>query len=176
MILFTCGGGYICDNIVSVFDWVAGCKELAVNFYKRKCANSLHTQASLHSHTRHSFRHGVIGVRRLVEVLLTGGAVYVVGGELRSSSSNFGKCMGVELTGNNKRQLWVQQGFTQEFVVTSESAEFLYNSTDYCYPKLESSLLRCHSVVVIQWPFAGELSFADKDATAIFLKDVECLK
>ena len=64
-------------------------------------------------------------------VRVTHGAVFDVAVDLRRSSSNFGKWSGVELTADNKRQLWIPPGLAHGFVVTSESAEFLYKTTDY---------------------------------------------
>jgi dTDP-4-dehydrorhamnose 3,5-epimerase len=60
--------------------------------------------------------------------------VFDVAVDLRRSSPNFGKWVGVELSADNKCQLWVQPGFVQGFVISSETAEFLYKTTDYWYP------------------------------------------
>lgn len=109
-------------------------------------------------------------------VRVTQGSVFDVAVDMRRSSPNFGKWMGVELSADNKRQLWVPPGFAHGFVVTSESAEFLYKTTDYWYPEYERSLLWCDPAVGIQWPLEGEPKLAGKDATAIFLKDAECFE
>ena len=85
-------------------------------------------------------------------VRVTQGAVFDVAIDLRRSSSNFGKWVGVELSADNKRQLWVPPGFAHGFVVTSESAEFLYKTTDYWYPEHERNLLWCDPTVGILWP------------------------
>ncbi len=107
-------------------------------------------------------------------VRVTQGAVFDVAVDLRRSSANFGKWVGVELSADNKRQLWVPPGFAHGFVVTSESAEFLYKTTDYWYPDHERSLLWCDPVIGIQWPLQGEPRLAGKDAMAVLLKDAEC--
>ncbi len=107
-------------------------------------------------------------------VRVTQGAVFDVAVDLRRSSANFGKWVGVELSADNKRQLWVPPGFAHGFVVTSESAEFLYKTTDYWYPEHERSLLWRDPVVGIQWPFKGEPRLAGKDAMAVLLSDAEC--
>lgn len=102
------------------------------------------------------------------------GAVFDVAVDLRRSSPSFGKWIGVELSAENKKQLWVPPGFAHGFVVTSDSAEFLYKTTDYWYPEYERSLLWCDPLVGIQWPLDEEPQLAIKDATATFLKDAEC--
>jgi len=107
-------------------------------------------------------------------VRVTQGTVFDVAVDLRRSSPNFGKWVGVELSADNKRQLWVPPGFAHGFVVTSESAEFLYKTTDYWYPEHERSLLWCDPVVGIEWPLRGEPTLAGKDAMANLLKDAEC--
>ena len=101
------------------------------------------------------------------------GSVFDVSVNLRRSSPNFGKWVGVELTSENKRQLWIPPGFAHGFVVTSESAEFLYKTTDYWYPEHERSLLWCDATVGIQWPMDGEPQLAAKDAAAKTLQGAE---
>jgi dTDP-4-dehydrorhamnose 3,5-epimerase len=99
---------------------------------------------------------------KLVRVMQ--GSVFDVAVDLRHSSPNFGKWVGVELSADNKRQLWVPPGFAHGFMVTSESAEFLYKTTDYWYPEHERSLLWCDPTVCVQWPVSGEPKLANKDA------------
>lgn len=107
-------------------------------------------------------------------VRVTQGAVFDVVVDIRRSSPNFGQWVGIELTSDNKRQLWVPSGFAHGFLVTSESAEFLYKTTDYWCPEHERSLLWCDPTVGVQWPLQGEPRLASKDAIAILLKDAEC--
>lgn len=83
---------------------------------------------------------------------------------MRRSSPNFGKWVGVELSADNKRQLWVPPGFAHGFLVTSESAEFLYKTNDYWHSEHERSLLWCDPRVGVLWPVGAELKLADKDA------------
>lgn len=97
-------------------------------------------------------------------VRVTQGVVFDVAVDMRRSSSNFGRWVGVDLSADNKRQLWVPPGFAHGFVVTSESAEFLYKTTDYWYPEYERSLLWCDPTVCVQWPVGGEPKLANKDA------------
>lgn len=104
-------------------------------------------------------------------VRVTQGAVFDVAVDLRRSSLNFGKWVGVELSAANKKQLWVPPGFAHGFVVTSDSAEFLYKTTDYWYPEHERSLLWSDVTVGIQWPLDCVPQLAAKDAAAKLLKD-----
>lgn len=106
-------------------------------------------------------------------VRVTQGAVFDVAVDLRRSSPNFGKWVGLELSADNKRQLWVPPGFAHGFVVTSETAEFLYKTTDYWYPEHERSMLWCDPTVGVQWPSAGAPKLAAKDAAAVLLTDAE---
>ena len=93
--------------------------------------------------------------------------------DLRHSSPNFGKWVGVELSADNKRQLWVPPGFAHGFVVTSELAEFLYKTTDYWYPDHERSLLWCDPTVGVQWPSVGAPKLAAKDAAGKALAEAD---
>ncbi len=106
-------------------------------------------------------------------VRVTQGSVFDVAVDLRRSSPNFGKWVGVELSAENKRQLWVPPGFAHRFVVTSESAEFLYKTTDYWYPEHERSLLWCDPTVGIQWPVDGDPKLAAKDAAGKVLAEAD---
>lgn len=106
-------------------------------------------------------------------VRVTQGTVFDVAVDLRRSSPNFGKWVGVELTAESKRQLWVPPGFAHGFVVTSETAEFLYKTTDYWYPEHERSLLWNDPAVGINWPIVGEPVLAAKDSAAPLLGAAE---
>jgi dTDP-4-dehydrorhamnose 3,5-epimerase len=108
---------------------------------------------------------------KLVRVIQ--GAVYDVAVDLRRSSSSFGKWVGVELSSDNKKQLWIPPGFAHGFVVISDSAEFLYKTTDYWCPEHERSLLWSDATVNIQWPFKGSPQLAAKDASAKALHDAD---
>ena len=99
------------------------------------------------------------------------GEVFDVAVDLRQSSATLGRWVGVYLSADNHRQLWVPPGFAHGFVVTSESAEFLYKTTDYWYPEHERSLLWSDPVVGVQWPVAGQPLLAAKDQAGLSLKD-----
>ena len=101
------------------------------------------------------------------------GAVFDVAVDLRKSSATFGQWVGVELTEDNHKQLWVPPGFAHGFVVLSETADFLYKTTDYWYPEHERSLLWCDSSVGIKWPFHFVPQLAVKDAEAKLLSQAE---
>ena len=92
------------------------------------------------------------------------GAVFDVAVDIRKSSPTFGKWVGVELTEENHRQLWVPPGFAHGFVVLSESADFLYKTTDYYAPQYERCLLWNDASLAITWPLDGEPGLSGKDA------------
>jgi dTDP-4-dehydrorhamnose 3,5-epimerase len=106
-------------------------------------------------------------------VRVVAGEVFDVAVDLRKSSPNFGKWVGVTLSAENKRQLWVPEGFGHGFVVTSEYAEFLYKTTDYWYPEHERSLRWNDEHLNISWPDCGDLSLSGKDRQAPSLADAE---
>jgi dTDP-4-dehydrorhamnose 3,5-epimerase len=101
------------------------------------------------------------------------GEVFDVAVDLRKSSKTFGQWVGQILSAENKKQLWVPEGFAHGFVVLSESAEFLYKTTDYYAPEHERSLLWCDPVLNIKWPIEGEPKLAAKDEAAISLSEAE---
>lgn len=107
-------------------------------------------------------------------VRVVAGTVFDVAVDLRRSSPNFGRWVGVELSAENQRQLWVPAGFGHGFLVTSDSAEFLYKTTDYWYPEHERSLRWDDPTLGITWPLNGTAPLlAAKDAQAPLLYDVE---
>ena len=99
-------------------------------------------------------------------VRVTQGEVFDVAVDMRKSSPNFGKWEGVVLSAANKRQLWIPPGFAHGFLVTSDSAEFLYKTTDYWYPEHERSLLWNDPAIGIQWPLQTTPLLAAKDTAA----------
>jgi dTDP-4-dehydrorhamnose 3,5-epimerase len=101
------------------------------------------------------------------------GSVFDVAVDLRKSSPTFGRWMGVELSGDNHRQLWVPPGFAHGFVVLSESAEFLYKTTDYWYPEHERSLSWNDPAIGIDWPIDFEPQLAAKDQAGKLLAQAE---
>ncbi len=83
------------------------------------------------------------------------GAVFDVAVDLRQSSSTFGKWVGVKLSAENKNQLWIPPGFAHGFLVLSETAEFLYKTTDYWHSASEKCIVWNDSDLNIQWPDIG---------------------
>jgi dTDP-4-dehydrorhamnose 3,5-epimerase len=102
------------------------------------------------------------------------GEVFDVAVDLRRSSPTFGQWEGVRLSAENHRQLWVPPGFAHGFVVLSESAEFVYKTTDYWYPAHECSLLWNDPALVIDWPIDFEPQLAAKDAAGLPLAQAAC--
>jgi dTDP-4-dehydrorhamnose 3,5-epimerase len=94
------------------------------------------------------------------------GSVFDVAVDLRSSSPTFGQWVGEVLSAENKKQLWVPEGFAHGFVVLSDTADFLYKTTDYWAPEHERSVLWNDAQLAIAWPFEGPPSLSGKDANA----------
>jgi len=88
-------------------------------------------------------------------VRCTQGAVFDVAVDLRQSSPAFGQWVGVELTGENHRQFWIPPGFAHGFVVTSDSADFLYKTTDLYAPLCEGAVRWDDPAIGITWPDLG---------------------
>jgi dTDP-4-dehydrorhamnose 3,5-epimerase len=106
-------------------------------------------------------------------VRVTAGEVFDVAVDLRASSATFGQWAGVTLSAENKRQLWIPEGFAHGFIVLSESAEFLYKTTDYWAPEFERSILWNDPALGITWPGDGEPMLSDKDKLGKLLADAE---
>ena len=106
-------------------------------------------------------------------VRVTSGEVYDVAVDMRKSSLTYGQHVGAVLSGDNKRQLWVPEGFAHGFYVMSESAEFVYKCTEYYAPEHEVSLLWNDPALNIQWPLVdGKLpSLSAKDEVGLLFKD-----
>ena len=106
-------------------------------------------------------------------VRVTSGAVYDVAVDMRQFSPTFGKAVGVELSAENKRQLWVPEGFAHGFYVMTDSAEFVYKCTDYFHPESEVSVRWDDTELAIEWPLVdGELpKLSEKDADAFSFQD-----
>lgn len=96
-------------------------------------------------------------------VRCTAGEVFDVVVDMRKSSPRFGQHMTAVLSAENKHMLWVPPGFAHGFLVTSESAEFLYKVTDYWFPEHERTLLWNDPALGIHWPLAGEPVLSKKD-------------
>lgn len=102
------------------------------------------------------------------------GSVFDVAVDIRKSSATFGQWVGVELSEDNHRQLWVPPGFAHGFVVTSDSADFLYKTTDYYAPQYERCIAWNDPALAVQWPDVGEPPrLSAKDALGVPLAQAE---
>jgi dTDP-4-dehydrorhamnose 3,5-epimerase len=106
-------------------------------------------------------------------VRVAAGTVFDVAVDLRKSSPTFGQWVGEILSAENKRQLWIPEGFGHGFVVLSESAEFLYKTTDYYAPQYERSIAWNDPDLAIDWHFDGIPSLSAKDAQGTPLRGAE---
>ena len=106
-------------------------------------------------------------------VRVAAGAVYDVAVDLRRSSPTFGQWVGFTLSAEDKRMAWIPPGFAHGFCVTSESAEFLYKTTDYYSPAHERTLLWNDPQLAIPWPLSGEPLLAAKDKSGLPLAEAE---
>ena len=130
-----------------------------------------------HSHSR---RHVLRGIHyqvvrpqgKLVRVVR--GRVFDVAVDLRRSSPHFGHWEGVELSAENRRQLWIPPGFGHGFLVLSDTADFLYKTTDYWIAEHDRAVRWDDPAIGIAWPLAGQSPvMSSKDAAAPMLADAE---
>ncbi len=108
---------------------------------------------------------------KLVRVI--SGEVFDVAVDLRKSSPSFGKWVSATLSAENKRMLWIPPGFAHGFLTISESAEFLYKSSDYWHPEHERCIVWDDPDLAIAWPLSGEPQLAAKDKAGARLTDAE---
>lgn len=102
------------------------------------------------------------------------GAVFDVAVDLRKSSATFGKWVDAELTEENHRQLWIPPGFAHGFLTLSESADFLYKTTDYYAPQFERCIAWDDPTLAIAWPLAGHSpQISVKDQAGVLLESAQ---
>ena len=101
------------------------------------------------------------------------GAVFDVAVDVRKSSPSFGKWVGIELSEDNHRQFWVPPGFAHGFLVLSESADFLYKTTEYYAPVHERCIAWNDVNVGIEWPADIPPKLSEKDGAGLSLKHAE---
>lgn len=106
-------------------------------------------------------------------VRVTQGEVFDVAVDIRKSSPTFGKWVGEILSAENKKQLWIPEGFAHGFVVLSETAEFLYKTTDYWHPEYERCIRWDDPALGITWPILSSPSLSGKDAQGKRLAEAE---
>ncbi|MFO7646044.1 MAG: dTDP-4-dehydrorhamnose 3,5-epimerase [Desulfosarcina sp.] len=108
---------------------------------------------------------------KLVRVIR--GAVFDVAVDIRKTSPTFGRWVGVELTEKNHRQFWIPPGFAHGFLVLSDSADFLYKTTEYYAPEFERCILWNDETLDIRWPVQGEPVLSNKDREGLPFEQAE---
>ncbi len=106
-------------------------------------------------------------------VRVTAGEVFDVVVDIRKSSPTFGQWVGVHLSGDNKKQMWIPPGFAHGFVVLSDFAEFLYKTTDFYAPEHERCIIWNDPQIGIDWPLADAPILSGKDQQGKLLTDAE---
>ncbi|MGL4338446.1 MAG: dTDP-4-dehydrorhamnose 3,5-epimerase, partial [Turicibacter sp.] len=109
-------------------------------------------------------------------VRVVSGEVFDVAVDIRKDSPTFGTWVGVYLSAENKRQLWVPEGFAHGFYVISNEAEFVYKCTDFYNPKAEKSILWSDKTLGINWPIVdGKVTLSEKDTNGVLFESSICL-
>jgi dTDP-4-dehydrorhamnose 3,5-epimerase len=106
-------------------------------------------------------------------VRVVAGEVFDVAVDIRKNSVTFGQWVGAHLSAENKHQLWVPEGFAHGFLVLSESAEFLYKTTDYYAPEHERCIIWNDPQIAIQWPFDTPPALSSKDQQGKSLSEAD---
>ncbi len=101
------------------------------------------------------------------------GEVFDVAVDIRKSSPTFGQWVGVHLSGENKRQLWIPEGFAHGFLTLSESAEFLYKTTNYYAPQCERAIIWSDTFLNVEWPCHGRPNISKKDKSGLSFLDAD---
>lgn len=108
---------------------------------------------------------------KLVRVIQ--GEVFDVAVDLRQSSPTFGKWVGEILSGDNNKQMWIPEGFAHGFLTLSDTAEFLYKTTDFYSKEHEQAIIWNDETIGIDWPMQ-EVSLSSKDSAAVSFKEAKC--
>jgi dTDP-4-dehydrorhamnose 3,5-epimerase len=106
-------------------------------------------------------------------VRVVAGEVFDVAVDIRRGSPTFGKWVGAVLSADNKKQLWVPEGFAHGFYVMSDSAEFLYKTTDYWHSQFERCIAWDDPALAIDWPTSTAPTLSQKDAQGLTLSEAE---
>lgn len=101
------------------------------------------------------------------------GEVFDVAVDVRKGSPSFGQWVGVVLSAENKRQLWIPEGFAHGFVTLSEKAQFLYKATNYYAPQSERCIIWNDSDINIEWPLMNNIQLSSKDQQGVALSAAE---
>ena len=108
-------------------------------------------------------------------VRVVSGEVFDVAVDIRKGSPTFGQWVGVYLSDENKRQLWIPEGFAHGFYVTSDEAEFVYKCTDYYNPSAEVTLSWDDELIGIRWPIHGIPKLSEKDCKGLSVIQIKSL-
>ncbi len=108
-------------------------------------------------------------------VRVTQGEVFDVAVDIRKNSATYGTWVAENLSAENKKQLWIPEGLAHGFLVLSETAEFLYKTSDYYAPECERCIIWNDPTLAIQWPLTRRPLLSGKDLDGIYLKDMERL-
>jgi len=108
---------------------------------------------------------------KLVRVIA--GEVLDIAVDIRRSSPHFGQWVGIRLSAQNNRQLWIPEGFAHGFVVLSENAEFLYKTTDYYTPSAERCISWNDPTLAVDWQLQGEPRLSAKDQQGKTLQEAD---
>ena len=100
------------------------------------------------------------------------GEVFDVAVDIRKSSATFGKWVGINLSAENKRQLWIPEGFAHGFLVMSNVAEFVYKTTNYYHPESDRGLIWNDESISINWPIEENPILSEKDKNAKKITDL----
>lgn len=106
-------------------------------------------------------------------IRVTVGEVFDVAVDLRRNSKTFGQWVGVILSADNKRQLWVPEGFAHGFITLSDTADCLYKTTDYYAPQFERILAWNDKTIGIDWPHAENPTLSSKDSQGLTFQQIE---
>ena len=110
---------------------------------------------------------------KLVRVIA--GEVFDVAVDIRKSSPTFGRWVGFTLSAENKRIMWIPEGFAHGFLVLSDFAEFLYKTTDYWAPEYERTIIWNDTDLSIEWPLQRGPIISAKDSEGVSFRNAECL-
>jgi dTDP-4-dehydrorhamnose 3,5-epimerase len=108
---------------------------------------------------------------KLVRVIQ--GEVFDVAVDLRQSSPTFGKWVSEILSADNKKQMWIPEGFAHGFVTLSESAEFLYKTTDFYAPDYERTIIWDDPSIAVEWPKIDPIVLSEKDIKGVYLTQAQ---
>lgn len=127
----------------------------------------------------HSVRHVLRGLHYQIRqpqgklVRVAQGEVFDVAVDLRRQSPTFGQWVSAVLSEENRNQLWIPEGFAHGFLVLSETADFLYKTTDYYAPEFERTIIWNDRDLAVNWPSAAEPVLSTKDAQGLSLHQAE---